>query len=122
MNSNVTAATQVHAKNLSNHEEHSSNRVSIRRPAYVYLLTSEIYISWQSLPRVHDVKYSRRDRCSILRMEVRVGLQKLQPWVIKQQLPDKWLQIVLHRSAHHIRQGKTNLSVATSRDSDTKLP
>lgn len=42
-------------------------------------------------PRVDNVKYSGRDGCSVLRMEVRVGFQKLQPRVMQEKFPDERL-------------------------------
>lgn len=48
-------------------------------------------------PRVDDVKYSCSDRCRILRVEIWVSFEKLQPWMIEKQLSDKRLQVILHQ-------------------------
>lgn len=48
-----------------------------------------------SSPRIDDVKYSRRDGCSVFRVEVRMSVEKLQPWVILKQFSDERLQVVL---------------------------
>lgn len=66
-------------------------------------ILSSLLLAWYlygASPRVDDIKYSRGDGCSVFWVEVRVGLEKLQAWVVEEQFPDEWLQVVLHCIQH----------------------